>query len=592
MTNLTPVSSLDDVVQHPTSELLLAGPGGPLNQQAQSLLNRTEYLKDQNSSRVSEIASLQAFDVTVDTRFDQIEKTILDYGTITGVNDSAAAIAMIADVNRLVIPSGVTAAVKNVELFNNTEVINKGILKLPDNCIDFDRMLHAAGKSGIVIKSKEIDGNAAGQSGSIGTHLVYLTNCPDAIVELSNWHDHYYSASATAPSVDGIRDTSTGGVFLYQCSNALVTIGLYDSWGREGVQLRDCTDSTLKIGHGQGGATGREYSGVQVSGRNNKLVRCSIDGAGASGVGFDTIDGVISNIISTNSRANHGINFGHPGFPSHGTVASNLVVDGAFRHGISVSAGTADLSISGFLVKNAGELGLNVSDSSLRAKFSNGSVETSAQYNVSVLDTTLSLYNSRFSLLDELSVRVDSAIGSFAVGETVTSSGSTAVIRYVQPNLNGSQQILFLNSVVGTFTAPNSITGGTSAASGTIGLVSTPIAKRELGSGVVLEDGVNTSTGGLGTTVKFADGTMIHRNTVAVAATAATLASVATNYPATATWVTAPQVTTSISNVSSTDTFDIDRQSCSRTTTNYTIKLKATVTQTYSIDVISVGRWK
>jgi hypothetical protein len=49
MTDLTPVASFDSVVQHPTTELLLAGPGGPLNAQAQSLLNRSEYL---NSKRL------------------------------------------------------------------------------------------------------------------------------------------------------------------------------------------------------------------------------------------------------------------------------------------------------------------------------------------------------------------------------------------------------------------------------------------------------------------------------------------------------------------------------------------------------------
>lgn len=46
MTNLTPVSSLDDVVQHETPQLVLAGAGGPMNLQAQSLLNRTKYLQD------------------------------------------------------------------------------------------------------------------------------------------------------------------------------------------------------------------------------------------------------------------------------------------------------------------------------------------------------------------------------------------------------------------------------------------------------------------------------------------------------------------------------------------------------------------
>lgn len=45
MTNLTPNPGWDNVVQLETDTAALGGPGGPMNSQAQSLLNRTEYLK-------------------------------------------------------------------------------------------------------------------------------------------------------------------------------------------------------------------------------------------------------------------------------------------------------------------------------------------------------------------------------------------------------------------------------------------------------------------------------------------------------------------------------------------------------------------
>lgn len=57
MTNLTPVSSLDDVVEHPTTEILLAGPGGPLNQQAQSLLNRTTFINNRVGNLIDELGN-------------------------------------------------------------------------------------------------------------------------------------------------------------------------------------------------------------------------------------------------------------------------------------------------------------------------------------------------------------------------------------------------------------------------------------------------------------------------------------------------------------------------------------------------------
>lgn len=46
MTNLIPVAAFDDVVQHETSTLVLGGFAQPMNFQAQSLLNRTQFLNE------------------------------------------------------------------------------------------------------------------------------------------------------------------------------------------------------------------------------------------------------------------------------------------------------------------------------------------------------------------------------------------------------------------------------------------------------------------------------------------------------------------------------------------------------------------
>ena len=45
MANLTGVPVWSDVVQNETTTLVLGGAGGPMNLQAQSLANRTEWLK-------------------------------------------------------------------------------------------------------------------------------------------------------------------------------------------------------------------------------------------------------------------------------------------------------------------------------------------------------------------------------------------------------------------------------------------------------------------------------------------------------------------------------------------------------------------
>lgn len=81
MTDLTPVSSFDNVVQHETNALVLAGAGGPMNLQAQALLNRTEFLNDARISQASDISALQAFDIAIDSRVDVLEAFDLDLGS-------------------------------------------------------------------------------------------------------------------------------------------------------------------------------------------------------------------------------------------------------------------------------------------------------------------------------------------------------------------------------------------------------------------------------------------------------------------------------------------------------------------------------
>lgn len=58
MTNLVPAAELTPVIQLETTDRNLAGPYGPLNFQAQALLNRTEYLKNQIAGLQVEIDSL------------------------------------------------------------------------------------------------------------------------------------------------------------------------------------------------------------------------------------------------------------------------------------------------------------------------------------------------------------------------------------------------------------------------------------------------------------------------------------------------------------------------------------------------------
>lgn len=529
-------------------------------------------------------------DRTVEEKLDELV-SVYDLGALDGVDSSAALNASISTYNYIYIPLGRTVIAKNIQLFNNSRVICEGTLKLPDGCVDFDRLLYAAGKSDISLRIKNIDGNSPGQAGAIGTHLIYLTNCVRSKLDLGHVFNHYYPTNALSPSVDGIRDTSSGPIFLYQDSGADVKLDFFFSWGRECVQLRECTNCTVQIGHLQGVPGGPEYSGLQVSGSHNKVLCASVDQAGASGVGFDTTYGILSNIISTNTRENHGVNFGHPGFPATGSIATNIIVDGAYRHGIQVGASTQDLSITNFSVSNAGELGVSISDSATNLRVTSGKTFFNGQANLSTLGTNIDAVSVTSTPVDAGTIKLTGVTGTFVAGETVTSAGASGVVRKVLKDRTGAGQTLLLSSVTGTFVTTNLATGGTSGAIGVINTVLTPAAQRLVSGGTISEDSVFI-TGGLGEVTKFRDGTCIFRHTVTLAVLANTLTQLVVTFPTAAGFVATPKTFVNISSPSSTNAYTVARCDSQRTSTNMTVNLQASVAQTYGLDVEAVGRWK
>ena len=423
---------------------------------------------------------------TVEQRFSAVPKTILAYGTPTGTDDTALAQAMITATNSLIVPKGVTLAVKNLTLNDDTLVYCQGVLKLRSGCVDFDKILYAPNKSRLNIYVAELDGNAAGQSGAIGTHLFYGTNNVDSIVNIDYAHHHYYPTTAVIVNTDGIRDTSSGAIFLYRPVRGSTSVKYLYSWGREGVQCREGARHTVHDTKCQGVDGGGEYSGIQVSGTWNQGLNLNVDNAGASGIGWDTAYGVGTNWIVTNTRENHGVNVGHAGFPATGSVLQGIMVDGAYRCGIQISATTLDLAISDVTVRNAGELGISISDSSERLRVSNALLEYAGFGNLSTSATTLKAYNIYNVALDAGGVLlVTPATGSFAAGETVTSGANTGVVRKAIKNRDGTSQTLFLSSKSGTFVAAAAITGGTSGAAGTISAVRIPVAQRAITGGVI-----------------------------------------------------------------------------------------------------------
>ena len=519
-------------------------------------------------------------------------RSISEYGvTGTGLTDESVAVAaMISERNYLYIPNGFTVQCKNIALNDNTLVVVEGKLKLPSGCSDFDRMLYATNKSNVRLYINEIDGNAAGQSGSIGTHLVYMTGCTHPVVRLEYVHDHYTASGAAMPSVDGIRDTSSGPIFLQGATRASIHVGYLSGWGREGIYLLACTACEAGVRHAI--ATGNtEYSGIQVGGTYNHILYATVEGAGASGVGFDTSYGTVANVVARNTRANHGLNFGHPGKPATGSSASNIVIDGCYGNGINIQSSSADVTVSDFQVRNCGGLGLNTSDSSTNSRFTNGVIGNAATGNINALSTEVSCYNVKSSDLDAKVLTCAIVSGTFVEGETVTTAGGSGTARRILSDLTGANKKFFIPSVTGTFTVAETLTGSTSGATATVTTVNTPAQYSEISGGTVIDPGRYFS-GSAGNQYRFPDGTAIYFHGVSSALTAGVLGTITINYASNVFWASAPSIVATIASAGTTGTYTLQTCQASSTTTVGTIKVKTDVTQSYGINIVAIGRWK
>jgi hypothetical protein len=397
------------------------------------------------------------------------------------------------------------------------------------------------------------------------------------------------------PSPDGIRDTSTGGVFAYQCTRADVQVNMIRGWGREAVQLRLCDYARGAVG--AQGIYDTEYSGVQMSGTYGELLWAVVDYAGASAVGFDMVNGVASNIVATNTRANHGLNMGHPGYPASGSVVNNLVVNGCLGMGVSVASSSRDVAINNANISYAGIACGSFSDGSVDVRVSNSVFKFAAQYNLNASVTQVYCANVKSSEFGAKALKVSTVVGNFVEGETVsTGTGSAPLTRRVT-GLSATA-LLFPGTITGTFTAAQTITGATSGATATITDVYTPVQRNE-SSGGRFVDTSRFYPGTVGQT-KFDDGTAIAAYSFPCAhTTPGTEQLFQLAFSSNVTWVGDMSVAASIGSVSlpGTNTYTVDRLSAvtTLTTGNATgvdVRINASVAQTYAVRLVMVGRWK
>ncbi|WP_272674614.1 MULTISPECIES: hypothetical protein [unclassified Providencia] len=324
--------------------------------------------------------------------------TVLDWGAKEGIDSSLAAQNMIDDTGMLIVPSHFTLIAKNINLSLAKKVHVDGALKLPNGCSDFDRLLYGDNVAWLEMHINEIDGNKAGQSGQIGTHLIYLTNSPNINVHINRAKNHYYPRTFdTAPSHDGIRDDGTGCLFFYKCHNSKIGVDRLDNWGHEGLQIRDTNRTTAYLGHAQGYDGDDAYSGIQFNGKNNRLLHASVDNSAASGIGFDSTDSYAGTLISTNNRYFHGVNLGHHGSPASRTIIESVITDNAAQNGINFGGGTEGVKIKSANISNAKQYGVGQTDGAKNNWVLNSTIRNSKLAQLNIFASKLNLINSDIS---------------------------------------------------------------------------------------------------------------------------------------------------------------------------------------------------
>lgn len=325
--------------------------------------------------------------------------TVADWGAVSEVESSISAQKMIDDTGMLIVPEGFTLVAKNLNLTAATKIIINGKLKLPSGCVDFDRLLYAAGNnSGLIIHINEIDGNKAGQSGQIGTHLVYLTDCQKVDFYAHYVHDHYYPRTfTTAPSPDGIRNDGSGCLFFYQCHNSKFIVDRIESWGHEAFYIYKTNRSIAALGHAQGAVGDDSYSGIQFSGDYNRLLYASVDLASASSIGFDCRWSMAGKLISTNTQFFNGINFGHAGLPTSGSSIESVYVNSCGQHGVNFAAGSTNTKVLSAYINAAGHSGINQSDGAAGNTVNNATIVNSAVAQATSFQNNLILTNANLA---------------------------------------------------------------------------------------------------------------------------------------------------------------------------------------------------
>ncbi len=379
-------------------------------------------------------------------------------------DDTAASMLALASFNHVVYSAENTYALATVEIASNKDIeINGTCLMLANSAAGTNMFENAdlvGGNSGIrMFGIGTIDGYKAGQSGitdAVWHTLVRIDNSDDIEFSVANVTGNYFPTAT--PS-----DKTTAAVYISNSTRVRCHDSIAKDYGREGFWLQLCNNSEMYNIHTEGGTD--SWSGTQFSGDYNKQYNITTKDAGAASVSFDCRYSSLRGVTVDDTSYFHGINFGHAGIPADGSVASDLVVNGAADKGINVAAGTVGLKISDFYVSGSGGHGVNASDSSNDITITNGKSTGNAGDGVRLFSGA-GVTSSNFKLGDvDLTGNTGYGLGM---------QGCTVDVSTADLSGNTAGTIARLSSAVENFTnvrahATDALSGGVTIASHVVG---------------------------------------------------------------------------------------------------------------------------
>ncbi|HFS6893634.1 TPA: hypothetical protein ACH1NO_001415 [Morganella morganii] len=299
-----------------------------------------------------------------------------NFKNFKGQNSDTDALTKCIDFNNFVhIDENTEIYIEPIVLTKSMTIRIDGVVYADRNCPDLCVLISATGVDDITIEGHgRIDGNEKNVSSS-RMRLIHFINCNSSAVKgiyLSN--NFIEEANYT---VDDCTLLIDGGV------NHNIDVIKLRNWGLEGVVLRNVSGSSVSAVNASstygedGGTRCKNYSSVQVHGNNNRISNITSYNTGASAVGCDSTNSIVSNLNVDTVRYSNGLNLGHPNKPADGTVVSGVVVKNvndpvnANSAGVSISNGSKNVQVIGVSVIGSKNRGINISAGSTDIYVSN-----------------------------------------------------------------------------------------------------------------------------------------------------------------------------------------------------------------------------